>query len=163
MKKIITMCLSFCMLAVCMAKPVSASEMTYNYTNEDYTIRENDETNQQLLMMLEVNIDEGGETVITPRNRDLVTVRNGVDSARSFVVRRGENIKIHMYITSITGEIKVYACKGSTGAYDGKNLKARWSGTGHHYADLFPNAESGTYNVFVYGVFAGSGAVYAEP
>ena len=97
------------------------------------------------------------------RNISLMVIHDNTLPPLGTKVKQGDNVKIHMYISSVTGSIKVYASKGSTGAYKPQNLKATWKGTGHHYADLFQNADAGTYNVFVYGIFTGSGAVYEEP
>ena len=152
MKKILAM--SLCMFLISMGLPVSAASTEMDMTGrEDVTISDNT-VQEQLLTKYKVTIDENGNSTIVPYNTDLLQVSNGVNNSGSFKVKQGDNV---------TGSIKVYASKGSTGAYKPQNLKATWKGTGHHYADLFPNADAGTYNVFVYGIFTGSGAVYEEP
>lgn len=161
MKKILA--ISLCMFLISMGLPVSAASTEMDMTGrEDVTISDNT-VQEQLLTKYKVTIDENGNSTIVPYNTDLLQVSNGVNNSGSFKVKQGDNVKIHMYISSVTGSIKVYASKGSTGAYKPQNLKATWKGTGHHYADLFPNADAGTYNVFVYGIFTGPGAVYEEP
>ena len=159
MKKILAHSLCLCMLLVGIAIPVSAAEIKPNTVNEIDTAQKD-----SLLTAFTVNVDKNGNFTIAPYNTDLLRVSDGANNSGSFNVSSGKNVKIHMYISSVTGSIKVYARKGALGGtYNSQYLKATWTGKGHHYADLFPNASAGTYSVFVYGAYSGSGAVYTEP
>ena len=153
MKRFLGVFISLCILTVCMAMPVLAEE----YETSEFG------NNGQTMLMLEVTVDENGENVYQTRNTDLAVITGG--PWQNYVYPSiGDNVKVHVNITSISGKIYIYCKAGNaSGTWDSSNLKATWTGTGHHWADLATGATSTKYYVMLMGNFTGSGAVYTEP
>lgn len=159
MRKFLALCLTFCMTLICISILAHAADIDSKYQKD--IISSNTFDGKQILEAFEVTVNKDGESIIVPYNEDLMQIPG---YSGSFYVKSGKNVKIHVDIKTITGTVTVYACKGSVGnAYKPANIKAKWKGTGHHWADLFLNADAGQYSVFLYGAFTGTGAVYTEP
>ena len=151
MKKFLNVILCTCMLLTCV--PIQAMAMTTDITDENGLV--------QVATTRNINKDEAMS--VEPRNQDYIQLNGANNYQGTFYVRRGENVKIHMYIDYYSGlliPIRVHFNKGSNPS----TIVTTWTGTGHKYADLCINCQSpGEYSVWLEGNFRGSGAVYREP
>lgn len=165
MKKFWATIVTLCVLFSCMAANVAVAEQEEYIESEELFIGENFELEEgeqgELLGTFEV--DQKGQIIVHTRNTDWAQL-NEVYNLAGFTLPSGtHNIKIHMYMTSTSGDVYVYFHEGPGNATWSDPIRAIWSGSGHKYADLKLNAGGGHYSVFVYGAFSGSGAVYTEP
>lgn len=145
MKKFLSLLLSFCMVVICIPSNVLAA-------------------NQEDDIILNVVSNNNGEVTVQPRNVDLAQM-SSMTNVVKFYCPKGKNIKIHIYVSKIfpNTKIKVHFREGNNYANSSSPVKATWSGEGHKYADLKPNASAGYYSVYLEGAFTGEGAVYTEP
>lgn len=162
MKKTFALFLSFCIILTCMAMPVSATE----YSNESCEILSETTFDGREFATFEVSVDNNGNTNIMPYNTDLAQINSGYWQ-NTVHVSRGKNMKVHVYISSYMygcNSVDIYCKAGSPANTKSPQYKvARWTGTGHKYADLALNTQNTTYYVMLWGGFNGSGAVYTEP
>lgn len=142
MKKILGLCLTFCMILVAStsvyaaeAKPTSEGrlEEVKEAANAENSARNIDYWNTH------------GPLVIS-------------DSSFKVTPGAGENLKIHLYVTKGPVTIKIRA-QGSSGY----TTIATWNSTGHHWADLVTGTDGGYYWVNIVGPCIVDGGVYSEP
>lgn len=168
MKKFIAFLLSLCMLIACTCSPAAATENVsdngglYQTSDEQYKDVELD-SDDEMLFTFDIVPDGNGNSTIQPRNKDYLRMSQVECSGTFLNDKAGNNLKIHIYVESATTKIWVYFVKGNRTPTERDTCIATWSGTGHKYADLQLNAETGWYGVYLAGGFTGHGAVYSEP
>lgn len=150
MKKIFALLLCFCMIMTCTTTPVMAAEK-----KTDAAMEEN----------CQFTINDEGELVITPLNTDYQQFNGTLIHWQGFIknVPAGKNLKIHLDIKEyldFTNSVTIYF-----GNAPGNTMKkiAKWTGTGHHWADLKLGTTRNSYYLILDGRINATGGVYTEP
>lgn len=126
-KKLLALGLTLCM-ALSMTSAVFAAETTPPVATEATT--------------------EASETSVA-RNIDYYTYPNQIlDGYKTVRVTpgSGEALKMHVYLQS--GALTVWVKPSGSLFY---SKKATWNTIGHHYVDLVPNTNGGSYDVRIFG------------
>ena len=145
MKKILAICLLFCMMVTCVPATVNAAEYSDNETRQ--------------VEMINSSAEEG----IVPYNRDVWST-NGLPlyigkEGREITVRPGvgENLKVHFLLN------KLFLSDMRLRIYLGNKLIANWNTEGDHWADVVKNTSSSSYTIRLVGPAYINGAFYTEP
>lgn len=175
MKKIIALCLSFCMIMCTGMLAVAAEpETVLNRTEESSEeiiayfdlVPTGDGITQLVFRDTEDQVlrDDEVNQEIQPRNQNWSrNITTGNTNYPFQTTRDGLNLKLHVYMSS-QSDVAVYFARGSNvPALTNSNRKAGWQGTGHRYVDLLSNASRGYYSVYMFGTYTGTGYVYSEP
>lgn len=149
MKKILALCLTFCMCLTCASTTAFATEGS-----------------NDLVVQNEDVMDTADDTSIMPLNTDYWTtdilyIGNQNGFTKKITVPKGQNLKVHFALSKLLLEkMELYVQVLENGSY--KTI-AHWTTEGHHWADIVTHTNGGTYTVRLVGPAYVSGGFYSEP